>query len=175
MNMKQLNVGMAVLVAAVFSFGCQRMEGTTPNQATSMESPQAASEGTASAAPSPQVAVAVIGISDADFSVEIAETDDQKAKGLSARESLPENAGMWFVFAQPGNEKFWMKDTTIPLDLIFVDENMKVAHVIANAVPGSLELLTSPTPYQYVLEVNAGAAAKHTIKIGDEVKKKIGK
>lgn len=108
------------------------------------------------------------------FSIEIAQTDEERARGLMNRESLPENNGMFFIFPQTVEEKFWMKDTKIPLDLVFIDEGMKTVHIIENAVPDSTEMLASPQPYKYVIEVNGGIVAKKGIKIGDSVEKRIG-
>lgn len=108
------------------------------------------------------------------FSVEIAQTDEERASGLKNRESLAANSGMWFVFPQTGSEKFWMKDTRIPLDIVFVDDNMRVVYIIDNAAPESTELLSSPTPYRYVLEVIGGAAARNGIRVGDSVERRVG-
>ncbi|MFA5812108.1 MAG: DUF192 domain-containing protein [bacterium] len=156
------------LAAIIASSGCQKTQGTgeqtgTGQATTAAQGEQAAAE-----------AVGTIVVGSTPFSVEIAETEQQKEKGLMGRESLPESAGMWFVFDQPVSDNFWMKDTTIPLDMIFVDENLRVIYIAANTVPGSTEMIKAPSPYQYVLEVNAGVAAKSNIKVGDQIQKRLG-
>ncbi len=169
--MKRSYLIFSIALAALIVFsGCQKTQGTGAESGVkgSEQAPAEAAMDTSS----PAVATIVVGST--PFSVEIAETSAQKEHGLMGRESLPENAGMWFVFDKPVTDSFWMKDTLIALDLIFVDENLKVVYVFANAVPGSTDMITSPVPYQYVLEVNAGAAAKYNIKAGDVVEKRVG-
>jgi len=118
--------------------------------------------------------VATIVVGGNPFSVEIAETAEDRARGLMNRESLAANSGMWFIFPEMGQEKFWMKDTLISLDLIFVDNNMKVVHIIENAQAESTDILSSAVPFEYVLEVSAGTAAEKNMKVGDSVQKRIG-
>ena len=117
---------------------------------------------------------ATIVIGDNAFTVEVAKTPEERARGLMNRESLAQNAGMWFIFPEMGDEKFWMKDTLIALDLVYVDDDMKVVHIIENAVPESTELLSSPSEFQYVLEIAAGMAEERGIKTGDVVQYRIG-
>ncbi|MFH1830478.1 MAG: DUF192 domain-containing protein [Pseudomonadota bacterium] len=160
------------IVAAAFIMisGCEKMQTEGPATAEDVKGAETA-EGSSPAA---STAVATVTVGEMPFSVEIAQTDEEKAQGLMDRESLPENAGMWFVFSQPVQEEFWMKDTLMPLDIVFVGEDMKVVHIKENAVPKSVEMISSPVPFMYVLEINAGKVAEHGIEIGDEVKKKIG-
>ncbi len=89
---------------------------------------------------------------------EVAKTPAEREKGLMNRKSLPKNWGMWFTFGGPSNSAFWMKDTYVPLDIIFVGRDMKIVHIHANARPLDLSLIASPLPYWYVLEVPAGFA-----------------
>lgn len=103
------------------------------------------------------------------FKVEIAKTDQERKDGLQNRESLPENNGMWFEFDTPDKYEFWMKDTKFPLDLVYVDDNMKVSHIIENTVPLSETKLQTPVSFRYVLEINGGLVAKKGIKVGDTV------
>ncbi|MBI4126833.1 MAG: DUF192 domain-containing protein [Deltaproteobacteria bacterium] len=109
-----------------------------------------------------------------NVTVEIAQTDEERARGLMGRESLPNNNGMWFAFADDVEDRFWMKDTTIPLDIIFVGSDNKIVDLIQNTVPLSTELLGSRTPYRYVLEVNAGFVADHGLRVGDQAQLRIG-
>lgn len=133
---------------------------------------------------SASINLATIAISASDgkivnVSVEIAESEEERKKGLSNHTSLPQNNGMWFVYQNDIQDPFWMKDTLFPLDMIFVaaptaDSEMKILDIIANTTPNSTELLTPKARYRYVLEVNGGFAAKHNIAIGDTVQQRIG-
>jgi len=81
---------------------------------------------------------------------------------------------MWFVFPYDVDDPFWMKDTLIPLDMIFVGSDMKVVDVIANAEPQSERKLFPKALYRYVLEVNGGYAAANGITVGNQVEQRIG-
>lgn len=105
--------------------------------------------------------------------VEIARSDEERARGLMRRESLPENQGMWFIFPEEVQDPFWMKDTLISLDIIFVGSDNKVVDIIANTTPQSTDLLTPKARYRSVLEVNAGFSAKRGIRVGDSAELKI--
>ncbi|HPM40875.1 MAG TPA: DUF192 domain-containing protein [bacterium] len=111
-----------------------------------------------------------------DFTVMVAETDAQKAQGLKKVESLPKGHGMWFVFPNEGIYEFWMKDTVIPLDWVYISEGKKVVDVKRNNQPCAADAVCPPyapsTPHKYVLEVNAGEAA--AINPGDAVEVSIG-
>lgn len=166
-------LGIFLAFFMISASGCEKMQqasgGEQEVQADSLVQEQGGDMPAAA-----EVVLATIVVNGKEFSVEIAKTDEEKAKGLSGRESLPENSGMWFVFERPVQERFWMQGMEMPLDMIFVDENMKVVHVAENAVPGSTELISSPAPFMYVLELNAGTAAKNSIKAGDLVEKRVG-
>lgn len=120
-------------------------------------------------APSPKGEVFVNGIK---IPVEFATTAAQIKKGLSGRETLAENSGMLFVFAKPDFHKFWMPDMNFPLDIIWINNN-EVVGVTENASnnfnPLNPELYSPSSPAQYALEVNAGFAARHGIKMGDKI------
>ncbi|MFH1654699.1 MAG: DUF192 domain-containing protein [Pseudomonadota bacterium] len=111
---------------------------------------------------------------ESSVTTEIAQTESERAKGLSGRESLPEGNGMLFIFPEEGLEKFWMKDTAIPLDLIYMDKDKNIVDIITYAVPYDLKLLESKEPFMYVLEVNAGFVKDKNINIGDKVEVRIG-
>ena len=104
-----------------------------------------------------------IEIGDKEYSVRIAVTDQEQSDGLKNIDKLFDNEGMLFVFDKEDQVSMWMKDTTIPLDVIFIDEDYNVVKV-QQGVPKSKELITSDNT-KYVLEVNAGSG----IKIGDEL------
>jgi uncharacterized membrane protein (UPF0127 family) len=101
--------------------------------------------------------------------VEVARTEAERARGLMFRTSLAAGAGMLFVFDETGDHPFWMKNTLVPLDMIFIDDVGRITGVAARAVPGSLEP-RSGGPSRYVLEVNAGWAEANGIAAGDQVR-----
>ena len=107
--------------------------------------------------------------------VEIADTVAARARGLSYRDSLGENNGLYFIFDSPGNQAFWMKDMNFPIDIIWIKDD-KIVGVAENVMPQpgaqlwQLKSYSSPVPVNRVLEVNAGWFAKNGIKIGDEAK-----
>ena len=104
--------------------------------------------------------------------VEIADSIQEQERGLMFRESLGENSGMLFVFDDDNIRSFWMKNTLISLDIIWIDENLKIVH-IENAVPCKQEYCASyvsNVSAKYVLEVNGGFVEKNKIEVGDFVK-----
>ena len=101
--------------------------------------------------------------------LELAVTAEEISSGLMFRPSLPDNRGMLFIFDQPRRPSFWMKNTLIPLDLVFLDATGAVADVIAEVPPCVAEpcpTYPSSSPVLAVLEVNAGSAAEHGVEIG---------
>jgi len=104
-----------------------------------------------------------------EFKVEIADTEEERVKGLMFRESLPKDGGMLFDFGAPQQATIWMKNTLIPLDILFIDEDGDVVAIARNAVPQSLRLITPGVPVKGVLEINGGAAAEFGINPGDKV------
>ena len=120
--------------------------------------------------PTPQVAIVSAHNSKlAAVKVEIADTPDARELGLMYRNHLDENAGMLFVFPSPSATHFWMKNTVVPLDMLFADANGKVIGIVANAQPYSEAMVGGFDGTLYVLEVNAGYAAKHRIVVGDRL------
>jgi uncharacterized protein len=109
------------------------------------------------------------GASKAIVRVEIADTAAARELGLMYRQHLAEDAGMLFVFKQPQQLTFWMKNTEIPLDMIFADADGNVVGIIADAEPFSERQLSVDGNSQYVLEVNGGFAQRHGIKPGDRL------
>lgn len=101
---------------------------------------------------------------------EIADNDASREIGLMYRKSLGANDGMLFVFKQPSHQTFWMKNTEIPLDMIFADASGKIVGIVADAKPYSEKLLSVNGDSQYVLEVNGGFAESHGIAAGDVMK-----
>ncbi len=99
---------------------------------------------------------------------ELALTQAEHSMGLSGRESLAEGDGMFFVFDKPGNYSFWMKDMNFPIDIIWLDQDLKIVHIKHNASPIYYPELYEPgVPALYVLEVVSGFAEKNNLKVGD--------
>ncbi|MBI1217626.1 MAG: DUF192 domain-containing protein [Rhodobacteraceae bacterium] len=96
----------------------------------------------------------------ARFTVDVARTEAERELGLMNRSAMPASAGMLFVFDGPTHAQFWMKDTLIPLDMIFVDPAGQVTRVKANARPEDLSIIDGGRGVEFVVEINAGLAGK---------------
>ena len=105
----------------------------------------------------------------AKLDIEIAETDYETQTGLMYRDSMEENQGMFFIFPDVAMHSFYMKNTKIALDLVFIDQNLRIASFQENAEPLDETGLSSKVPVQYVLEINAGLAEKWLLEIGDRI------
>jgi uncharacterized membrane protein (UPF0127 family) len=103
------------------------------------------------------------------FTVEIADTADLRARGLMFRQRLPEDRGMLFDFGDPRPVSMWMKNTLIPLDMLFIRADGTIAYIAENTKPGSLETIGITEPVLAVLELAGGVTAKHGIRAGDKV------
>jgi len=103
------------------------------------------------------------------FDVEVATTPAQHAYGLMFRHSLPPDAGMLFLFVPDQRTAFWMKNTYIPLDMLFVRGDGTIARIAVKAEPLNLALIDSGEPVRGVIEINGGAAETLGIKPGDKV------
>ncbi len=99
--------------------------------------------------------------------LEFAATPAQRAHGLMFRRSLPENFGMLFDFGGTGEVAMWMKNTFIPLDMLFFDERGRVVGLIADAEPLSERVLSPGVPARAVLELPAGSIARYGVRLGD--------
>ncbi len=102
--------------------------------------------------------------------VEVARTEPQRRQGLMHRESLPEDAGMLFILDETAEHSFWMKDTLIPLDMLFIDEDGRIAGIVERAEPRTMAGRTIRAPSRYVLEVNGGWSRARDVKAGDRVR-----
>jgi hypothetical protein len=101
--------------------------------------------------------------------LEIAADLSSRTQGLMYRQSMEENRGMLFIFPQSHNIEMWMRNTYIPLDMIFVREDRSIAHIATHTTPFSEETIRSPEPVLYVIEVNAGFTEKHGVRTGQIV------
>lgn len=107
-----------------------------------------------------------------NFEIEVADTDKKRRKGLMYREKLAENSGMLFVFPKSDIRSFWMKNTLIKLDMVFISKDLQVVY-IAHSAPPCREMpcpgYSSIYPVRYVVELNGGACYRRGIKTGDKV------
>ena len=103
------------------------------------------------------------------FTVEIADTEERRARGLMFRQRLPEDRGMLFDFGTPRPVSMWMKNTYIPLDMLFIREDGTIAYIAENTVPKSLDTIGISEPVLAVLELAGGVTRKHGIRAGDRV------
>ena len=101
--------------------------------------------------------------------LEIADDDYQRETGLMYRESMEKDQGMLFIFENEEPKGFYMKNTNISLDLIFLNADNKIVSISKNARPQSLETILSEVPAQYVLEVNAGLSDEWDLQVGDSL------
>lgn len=118
----------------------------------------------------------IIVVADKEVKVEVAKTNEERAKGLSNRNKLEEGSGMVFIFDKNSKPVFWMKDTKIALDIIWINDD-KVVGIEKNVQPelgkkdSQLKKYSAPTQIDYVLEVNGGFSEKNNIKTGSTVQK----
>src|SRR5215467_8399760 len=103
------------------------------------------------------------------FKIEVAETPAQMTQGLMFRTSLALDAGMLFDYKEPTTTTMWMRNTLIPLDMLFVDERGRIVNIHERAVPQSLDIISSTAPVRAVIELNGGTAARLGIAPGDRV------
>lgn len=101
--------------------------------------------------------------------VEIAATSQARSQGLMYRKDLAADAGMLFLFPQEMEQSFWMKNTPLPLDMIFISSDLRIAGIVAKATPFSTEPRSVGKPSRYVLEVHGGFCDQHGIRAGDRV------
>jgi uncharacterized protein len=106
---------------------------------------------------------------DHNFNIEVATTRQEQALGLMFRRSLPENAGMLFLYKRPQPAAMWMKNTLIPLDMVFIAPDGRVLRIETNTEPFSTAVIRSEGAVSAVLELNAGQAGKIGLKRGDKV------
>ncbi len=101
------------------------------------------------------------------FIVEIAKSKHEKKKGLQCRKHLKEDEGMLFIWNFEDYRYFWMKNTNIPLDIIFINSNLEIVDIFLNAKPNRLDLISSNQKAMYILELNAGISKNLGLKVGD--------
>lgn len=103
------------------------------------------------------------------FRVEVMRTDADRARGLMYRRSMPADQGMLFDFEQPQPVNMWMKNTYLPLDMLFIRSDGSIARIAADTEPLSTRMIPANEPVLAVLELNAGTAARLGIRAGDRI------
>ena len=147
----------------------QPLAAQTPAAQTPMLS-QAPVAGPARAVPSGVEPLRIVSASGSHlFQVEVMRTMDERARGLMFRRYLPQDRGMLFDFAVEAQVAMWMKDTFIPLDMIFIRKDGTISQIVENTEPHSTRTIASQESVYSVLEVNAGVAARLGFKAGDRV------
>ncbi|WP_295314131.1 DUF192 domain-containing protein [Roseobacter sp.] len=107
---------------------------------------------------------------EARFTVEIADNDSERAQGLMHRPSMPLSAGMLFIYERPQQLSFWMRNTLIPLDMLFIDPEGRVQHIHHRAVPLDETPIPGGDGLTHVLEINGGLAKRMGISEGSSVR-----
>lgn len=106
-----------------------------------------------------------------EFSVEIADSDSTRERGLSGHRPLLNNEGMLFIFEKEGSYPFWMKEMLFPIDILWIDKNFKVNHIESSVLPETYpKVFSGKDSTLYVLEIMAGESDELKIKTGDEIK-----
>jgi len=105
---------------------------------------------------------------DVPVTVEVVDTPERRSLGLMYRKDLAPEAGMLFVFDAPDHLTFWMKNTVLPLDMIFITDDKRILGIVEDAVPFTTTSRAVDGLSRYVLEVNAGFSEKHGVKAGDQ-------
>ena len=103
------------------------------------------------------------------FFVELAKNEYAREKGLQCKKYLKKNEGMLFIWSDEDYRNFWMKNTAIPLDLIYINSNFKIVDIYFDAEPLSKKIIKSKKKAQYVLELNAGRLNYLGFQLGDSI------
>ena len=104
------------------------------------------------------------------FQVEVADTPAKRELGLQYRRDLAPDHGMIFLFPSEAQQSFWMKNTPIPLDMIFIGKDRRIVGIVEQAAPFSLDPRSVAAASQYVLEINGGLSRRYGLKVGDSVR-----
>jgi uncharacterized protein len=118
----------------------------------------------------PQVTIATQEGKELTFQVEVADTPAKRELGLQYRRDLAADRGMIFLFPGESEHSFWMKNTPIPLDMIFISKDRQIVGIVEQAIPFSTDSRSVPGASQFVLEINGGLSKRYGIKAGDSVR-----
>jgi len=117
----------------------------------------------------PQFETINLKIKNIDYKLEVAKSISQKSAGLSNRTKLCPNCGMIFIFTKDGIQPFWMKDTLIPLDMIWVNSSGQITDIITAKETNSTKIIQNTQPAKYVIELNALNSQEIGLKTGDTI------
>ncbi len=106
----------------------------------------------------------------ASFDIEIADNTSARVQGLMHRETMEADQAMLFIFDTQEYQSFWMKDTYLPLDMLFIDAKLNIIQIVENTTPFSEEFIISEEPARFVLEVLAGTSAKMGLEPGQKIR-----
>lgn len=116
-------------------------------------------------------ASSTIQINDRIITVEIADTPEERERGLSGKEGLAEDEGMLFIFDEDGKPSFWMKDMLFAIDIVWISRDGAIVHIEENVAPETYPTSFAPrSEARYVVELPAGYASKYTVRLGDVVR-----
>ncbi len=118
----------------------------------------------------PQVSITTRDGREIKFQVEIADTPAERQMGLQYRRELADNHGMIFLFPDDESHAFWMKNTPIPLDIIFISAQRQIVGIVENTIPFSLDSRSVSGESRYVLEINGGLSKRYGFGAGDSVR-----
>ena len=160
-----------VALGGLMALGACRRASTDDHGASSAAQPDfARTTAPASHAAQPIAVFAPGTAEESRVTLELARTPHQIQRGLMYRRHMPPDAGMLFLFRKSKVQSFWMKNTLIPLDMIFVSEDMVVVGIVERAEPQTLTSRTVGKPSRYVIEVNGGWTQAHGVVAGTEVR-----
>jgi uncharacterized protein len=154
-----------LLLLSAASVACR----TTAARESQSDAPRTAAAAAPAASPA-RVSLAPPGGDSVTVDVEVVQTAEARQRGLMYRKTLEPNAGMLFIFEQPEAHTFWMHNTLVPLDMIFITSDWQVLGIVENATPLTDSSRSVPGTSQYVLEVNAGFSRRHGLGAGTSVK-----
>lgn len=157
--MRNLRHSLSFLLVVVFLISCKEESKVT----IKTEEVRFTKEGNLTISKQPTDSLLV------ELDIEFAETDYETQTGLMYRKGMEDNQGMLFIFPDIAMHSFYMKNTAFPLDIIYIDEHLKIASFQENAQPFNESGLSSKVPIKYVLEVNAGLAEKWRLEVGDQI------
>jgi uncharacterized protein len=152
------------LAVCLMAGGCRNGQSDAP-VAPPVGAPRAIPAG----ATAPASVVLHAGSREVPIRVELARTEPQRERGLMFRNHLEPEAGMLFLFPRPGPLTFWMKNTFIPLDMLFIDHERRVVGIVEDAVPETETPRGVPHDSQFVLEIGGGLARRLGVAVGSAV------
>jgi uncharacterized membrane protein (UPF0127 family) len=154
------------LIAVLMAGSCRQ---TAPSEPASGHAPGAAEAPARPRVEGPAVVIHTRGNVERVVHVEVARTDATRMRGLMFRRDMEDDHGMIFVFRDPAHQTFWMHNTLIPLDMIFIRADRTILGVVRNATPETDDPRDVPGDSQYVLEVNGGWCQRNNVNAGDRV------